>query len=290
MIIITGATGFIGSVTVGHFNKNDLTDLALYDLISTGEQLRNLYGKIYTSFNGPVPNVCDMVIHIGANSNTLETDKNKIYRTNVISTETWADYCLERNIPFVFTSTAAIFGNGTGPLNVYAESKIAAEELLLRKIENGLQCAILRLFNVYGPNEYHKGRMASTIFHWYNQLHNTRSLNIFENSHNFSRDFIYVEDVAEIMFRLYKNFKPGIYQVGTGASVSFETVADTLLSYIDGKKKYISMPDDLKKQYQTHTQADITELDLIVDTSSFKNIKQGIKEYVKYLNDRYYNE
>lgn len=290
MIILTGATGFIGSVTVGHFNKNGLTDLTLYDLVSDGDQLHNLDGKIYTSINNTVPDTCDMVIHIGANSNTLETDKNDVHRTNVISTETWADYCLERNIPLIFTSTAAIFGNGTGPLNIYAESKIAAEELLLRKIENGLQCAILRLFNVYGPNEYHKGRMASTIFHWYNQLHNTRSLNIFENSHNFSRDFIYVEDVAEIMFRLYKNFKPGIYQVGTGASVSFETVADTLLSYIDGKKKYISMPDDLKKQYQTHTQADITELDLIVDTSSFKNIKQGIKEYVKYLNDRYYNE
>lgn len=288
MIIITGATGFIGSVTVGHFNKNGLTDLTLYDLVSDGDQLHNLDGKIYTSINNTVPDTCDMVIHIGANSNTLETDKNDVHRTNVISTETWADYCLERNIPLIFTSTAAIFGNGTGPLNIYAESKIAAEELLLRKMENGLQCAILRLYNVYGPNEYHKGRMASTIFHWYNQLQTTKLLNIFENSHNFSRDFIYVEDVAETMFRLYKKFRSGIYQVGTGTSVSFETVADTLLSYIDGRKTYISMPDDLKKQYQTHTQADITELDFIVDTSNFKNIKQGIEEYIKYLSHKIY--
>lgn len=288
MIIITGATGFIGSITVGHFNKNGLTDLTLYDLVSDGEQLHNLDGKIYTSLNNTVPDTCDMVIHIGANSNTLETNKNDVHRTNVISTETWADYCLERNIPLIFTSTAAIFGNGTGPLNIYAESKIAAEELLLRKMENGLQCAILRLFNVYGPNEYHKGRMASTIFHWYNQLQTTKLLNIFENSYNFSRDFIYVEDVAETMFRLHKKFRSGIYQVGTGTSVSFETVADTLLSYIDGRKNYISMPDDLKKQYQTHTQADITELDLIVDTSNFKNIKQGIEEYIKYLSHKIY--
>lgn len=288
MIIITGATGFIGSVTVGFFNKNGIKDIALYDLVSGGEQIHNLSGKQYTYFNEVVPEKCSMVIHIGANSNTLETDKDSIHQTNVTSTEMWAEFCLEQNIPLVFTSTAAIFGNGNGPLNLYAESKITAERLLLDKMERGLQCAILRLFNVYGPNEYHKGRMASTVFHWYNQLKTKNTLSIFDGSDKYSRDFIYVEDVAKIIFELYKQFRSGIYEVGTGKNVSFEIVADVLLSHINGKKNYISMPDDLKQQYQTFTKADVTELNLIVDVSTIKNIHEGISEYLNYLNNKTY--
>lgn len=287
-VVITGATGFIGSVTLGHFNKNGITDIMLYDLVITGEQMYNLSDKRYVSLNEPVLDDCSMVIHIGANANTLATNQHSIYETNVTSTEKWADFCLTRNIPLIFTSTAATFGNGAGPLNLYAESKVAAEEMLRRKMDNGLRCAILRLFNVYGPNEYHKGRMASTIFHWYNQLQKTQSLSIFHNSSNFYRDFIYVEDVASTILTLYKQFTSGTYQLGTGNAVNFETVADTLLSRLGGQKRYITMPDDLKKQYQTYTQADVDELNTIIDSSKFKNIHQGIDEYLTYLNSQIY--
>ena len=273
MIALTGAGGFIGSVVLGYLNQQGITDVVLFDDLPTGDQYKNLVGKEYISlhstdeiFNSPDDVEC--VIHIGANSSTLERDWTSLYQTNVLSTRKWNEFCIRNAIPFIFTSSAAVYGNGAGPLNHYAFSKLTSE--------NEIDGVILRLFNVYGPNEYHKGRMASTLYHWYQQP----ELTLFNNSAAYVRDFIYVEDVARVIYHFVQNYRPGIYDVGTGTGVSFDTVADI----IGKKKQYIEMPEDLKAQYQTNTCADVEALSNSgFDVGSLRSVEQGIPEYYKYL-------
>ena len=284
-IALTGAGGFIGSVVLGYLNKQGIDDILIFDDLPHPEQFKNLVNKkfkvLFGSDDWGVP--VDCVIHIGANSNTLDTEWKDYYKSNVISTREWHDWCKMKNIPFIFTSSAGVYGHGNGPVSQYAFSKAVSEG----EIDSGV---VLRLFNVYGPNEYHKGRMASTPFHWYNQVTETGKLKIFENSVEYYRDFIYVEDVARVIWHFVQNYKPGIYDVGTGCATNFETVASYLLDNVKGKKKYIPMPEDLYKQYQMWTRADTGALTLAgVDITQFKTVKQGIAEYVDYLKThRYY--
>lgn len=294
MIVITGAGGFIGSVILGYFNKMGIDDIVLYDDLFDLTQLSNIKNKHYRKLYKPQENKLltnvECVIHFGANSNTLENRWELIYETNVVSTKQWGNFCKEQNIPMIFASSAAVLGNGNGPLNYYARTKLESEYFLMELMKQGLQCAILRLYNVYGPNEYHKGRMASTIYHWFGQLRKSNSLYIFENSHQYYRDFIYVEDVATIVYELYKQFRSGLYSVGTGNAVSFESVADILISELGGTKFYVTMPNDLRTQYQSYTQADIHSLNFIqnIHVDKFSNINTGIKKYLKFLNTNTY--
>lgn len=283
MIALTGAGGFIGSVILGYLNKKGITDVYLFDDLPTGNQFRNLVGKKYQglySIKEIVTDVKDFdaVIHFGANSNTLETDWSSIYEENVLSTRRWHDLCREHDKKFIFASSAAVYGNGTGPLNHYAFSKLTSE----KEITNGV---ILRLFNVYGPNEYHKGRMASTPFHWFNQLNETGEMKVFDNSSSYARDFIWVEDVARVVHHFLNNYHEGIYDLGTGVSTDFETVADQCLKHFGiGMKSYIPMPSDLQDQYQKNTCASIDYLESTgIDIKSFVNVNDGIKEYFNYL-------
>lgn len=283
MIIITGAGGFIGSVVLGYLNKQGFKDIYIFDDLPESTQFKNLVGKQFHGIHSVreipnQPNGIECIIHIGAISSTLEKDWNKLYVNNVVSTREWYLFSLKHKIPFIFTSSAAVYGNGDGPLNQYAFSKQTVEGQLEEAV-------ILRLFNVYGPNEYHKGRMASTIFHWWNQLTSTGKLKIFENSEKFKRDFVYVEDVAKVIYHFVKNHKKGIYDVGTGTSVSFETVANSCLKHDSGwSKEYIPMPDDLKAQYQANTCADLQPLkDAGFDVSQLRSVYQGVDDYVEYL-------
>jgi ADP-L-glycero-D-manno-heptose 6-epimerase len=283
MIVVTGAGGFIGSVVVGYLNSQGITDLILFDDLPTGNQYKNLIGKQYISLHSADEMLTDAedieyVIHLGANSNTLERDWASLYKTNVCSTRRWNQFCAENNIPFIFASSAAVYGNGQGPMNHYAFSKAVSE--------NEINGVVLRLFNVYGPNEYHKGRMASTIMHWYNQIQETGQYKIFEGSRQLRRDLIHVEDVAKTIYHFVLNYQPGTYDLGTGVSVDFETVADTVAATMcKGNKNFIIMPEDLKAQYQKDTKADTTALrNFGVDVSEFLTIKNGIENYVEYLN------
>ena len=289
MIILTGAGGFIGSVVLGYLNSQQITDILIVDDLLYENQYKNLIGKQYKR----LLSIDDVdltnenitgVIHIGANSNTLEKNWSSIYASNIESTRKWNTFCKERSIPFIFASSAAIYGNGQGPLNQYAFSKLISE--------NEIEGVILRLFNVYGPNEYHKGRMASTIFHWVNQLKDNDELKLFINSKQYSRDFIWVEDVAKTIYHfMYRNYQPGIYDLGTGSSIDFETVADLMISNTNkGIKKFIDMPDDLKEQYQINTVADTKSLiEAGINVEDFIGIEAGIKKYMDYLvTNRYY--
>lgn len=285
MIILTGAGGFIGSVMLGYLNKQGITDVVLFDDLPNETQYKNLIGKKFrsihphstyekTSFN---PIEIRAVIHLGANSNTLEKDWLSIYKSNVLSTRMWNQFCKENDIPFIFASSAAVYGNGEGPLNQYAFSKQVSEQ--------EIDAVVLRLFNVYGPNEYHKGRMASTIMHWYNQIQETGQYKLFEGSRQLRRDLIYVEDVCKTIYHFVENYQPGVYDLGTGHSVDFETVADALAATCrKGSKNFILMPDDLKTQYQNNTRADTTKLkDAGVDVAKFLGVGAGIECYVDYL-------
>lgn len=282
MIVLTGAGGFIGSVVLGYLNKQGITKVSIFDDLPTGNQFINLNNKNYSCLKSITelptdPTGIECVIHLGANSDTLEKDWQKLYYTNVLSTRAWSTFCQSHDIPFIFASSAAVYGNGNGPLNHYAFSKSVSE------LE--ITGAVFRLFNVYGPNEYHKGRMASTVFHWFNQLEQTGELKIFDNSDLLCRDFIWVEDVARVILHLMHNYRPGVYDLGTGQSTSFETVADQLIRhYGSGSKTHIPMPDDLRNQYQNNTQADVSNLRSIgVDVDNFLTTDQGIAEYLKYL-------
>lgn len=282
MIALTGAGGFIGSVILGYLNKQGIKDVYLFDDLPTGDQFRNLVGKDYLGLHSTKEIVTnakdfDAVIHFGANSSTLERDWTSIYETNVLSTRRWHDLCAENNVKFIFASSAAVYGNGQGPLNHYAFSKLASE----KEINNGV---ILRLFNVYGPNESHKGRMASTPYHWYNQAQTESQIKVFENSDQYARDFIWVEDVARTVYHFLNNFQEGIYDLGTGVAESFEYVAEQCASQLNVNKTYIPMPKDLEAQYQKNTCASVDYLKSAgVDVDSFVKVKEGIEEYYRYL-------
>ena len=289
MIILTGAGGFIGSVVLGYLNSQRVTDIIIVDDLPYENQYKNLIGKQYNRLVSiddidAIDENITGVIHIGANANTLETNWSSIYATNVKSTRKWNVFCKQRKIPFIFTSSASVYGNGAGPMNQYAFSKLLSE--------NEVEGVVLRLFNVYGPNEYHKGRMASTILHWFNQIKETEEITIFENSKNYFRDFVWVEDIAKTIYHfMFENYQPGIYDLGSGSNTDFETVADLVISNSNkGKKRFVDMPDDLKKQYQINTLADTNSLTKSgLDVKSFTQVHEGIAAYIDYLaKTRYY--
>ena len=285
MIILTGAGGFIGSVMLGYLNKHKITDVILFDDLAEPDQFKNLINKKFRSIYPHTvyekvnlnPKDIDCVIHLGANSNTLERDWLKIYKTNVQSTRIWNEFCNTNDIPFIFASSAAVYGNGNGPLNQYAFSKQISEQ--------EITAVILRFFNVYGPNEYHKGRMASTILHWFKEIDQNGTLKIFEDSDQYRRDFIWVEDVCKTILHFVNNYKPGVYDLGTGESIDFDKIANIVLHCKgQGDKQYIPMPEDLKAQYQTDTKANTDALRSAgVDVDAFLEPWQGIDLYWEYL-------
>jgi ADP-L-glycero-D-manno-heptose 6-epimerase len=283
MIIVTGGAGFIGSVLVGYLNKKGYNNILIFDDMPVPTQFHNLIGKNFISIHSTdeMPESgedIDFVIHLGANSNTLEKNWSDIYQSNVLSTRLWNQFCRTHKIPMIFASSAAVYGNGRGPLNQYAFSKCCSEMEISSAV-------ILRLFNVYGPNEYHKGRMASTILHWNEQYQTNHEIEIFNSSEQYKRDFIYVEDVVSTIYYFMEHYQPDTYDIGTGRSTSFKKIA----SYIGSSLKFIPMPEDLEKQYQTDTKANVANLKRAgVDVDKFMTPDQGIATYLAYLNNQKY--
>ncbi len=281
MIILTGAGGFIGSVILKHLNDRGITDIVIIDDLPNPVQYKNLINKKFLKLMSTQDDLsfiqhADFVIHFGANANTIETDWSRIYKENVLSTRRHFEFSKKIGAKFIFASSAAVYGDTNGPLNQYAFSKLISE----RELEDSV---ILRLFNVYGPNEYHKQRMSSTIFHWFNQLKANGHLKLFEESKISFRDFIYVDDVAEIVCRCLNNFVPGTYDIGTKICTDFETIANICIeAYGEGEKIYIPMPDDLKDQYQFHTQA---KNNTLIGDYGFVCVREGIQKYFYYLKE-----
>jgi ADP-L-glycero-D-manno-heptose 6-epimerase len=290
MFVITGACGFIGSNMISYLNKIGINNIIAIDdfgqILSANVNTSNLQNlklnKVYPISVREIDVLPDCeimgVFHFGAISNTLEKNQQKIDYFNVKYTEILGDVCKKRNIPLIFSSTAAIYGNGNGPLNPYAESKLAGEKSLSE------HSVCLRLFNVYGKNESHKGRMSSVIFKWFHELKTNKQINLFENSDKYKRDFVFVDDVCDVFYKFLNNYKPGVYDFGSGEARTFENIADIVIKqYGFGNKNYIPMPEDLINQYQKNTIADLSLINKIGIEINPTIPEIGISKYINYL-------
>ncbi|MBN1144169.1 MAG: ADP-glyceromanno-heptose 6-epimerase [Bacteroidales bacterium] len=317
MIVITGAAGFIGSNLAGFMNKNGSTDLVLVDDFSNEQKNRNLAGKNYLLLvdrdhfsNWIDKNHSDVkvVIHLGARTNTAEFDKTIFDRLNLGYSKMVWQACTEYKIPLIYASSAATYGDGELgysddhevvnnliPLNPYGESKNDFDKWVLSRTTAPPFWAGLKFFNVYGPNEYHKGRMASVILHAFNQIRETGRMKLFR-SHKpgisdggQSRDFVYVKDLVNVIYWLYEN-RPGsgIYNLGTGKARTFLDLTRATFRAMDLEPAidFIDTPIDIRDKYQYFTEARMDKLIKAGYHKPFTALEAGVDDYVRnYLVD-----
>ena len=237
----------------------------------------------------------EVVFHQGACSATTEWDGKYMMQNNYEYSKELLHYCLDREIPFFYASSAATYGDKTefvegrefeGPLNVYGYSKFLFDEYVRQILPeaNSPVCGF-KYFNVYGPREQHKGTMASVAFHLNNQILKGENPKLFAGSEHFLRDFVYVGDVAQVNIWCWQNGISGIYNCGTGKAESFEEVAKAVLKFHGkGQIETIPFPEHLKSRYQEYTQANLTKLRATGYDKPFKTVAEGVAEYMAWLN------
>ncbi len=321
MIVVTGAAGFIGSVLTGRLNHDGLTDLVLVDSFSSQEKNRNIGNKLFTSkvdralfFDWLDSNheKVDFVLHIGARTDTTEFDKAVFDKLNLNYTKEVWKRCANYEIPLIYASSAATYGLGEfgynddhevveklKPLNPYGESKNDFDKWALKQEKHPPFWAGLKFFNVYGPNEFHKGRMASVIFHAFHQIENTGKVKLFKSHRpDFKdgeqlRDFVYVKDVANvIIFLMNKRPASGLYNLGTGKARTFVDLAKATFEAVDKQPviEFIDTPADIRDKYQYFTQANMDKLIAAGYDTPFTSLENGVDDYVRnYLSEgKYY--
>lgn len=313
MIIVTGGAGFIGSNLVKKLNEQGYDNILVVDDLKDGTKFVNLVDCQICDYldkddflkriqqNDFMAKDVQAVFHQGACSDTTEWDGKWMMANNYDYSKALLHYCLDFKIPFIYASSAAVYGDGTEfkeqpayekPLNVYGYSKYLFDQYVRRHISDAQSQVVgLRYFNVYGPKEQHKGSMASVAFHLNNQLKKDGVVRLFEGCDGYGdgeqrRDFIYVEDVAQVnlWFMQYPEHS-GIFNLGTGRSQPFKDVAEAVLDWHQqGRLNFIPFPEHLKGRYQSFTQADITQLRAIGYSSSFHTVEEGVKKYLNWLN------
>lgn len=311
MIVITGAAGFIASVVASTLNQNGLEDLVLVDDFNKTQKKENYSQKKYkllidrNNFIEWFENhhdEIDFIIHLGARTDTTEFDYNVFQELNVDYTLAIWKICTEYQIPMIYASSAATYGmgelgyidsheivNDLQPLNAYGRSKNEIDKWILKQTECPPFWAGLKFFNVYGPNEYHKGRMASVILHSIGQINDTGQVKLFR-SHRSDykdgqqlRDFVYVKDVANVILWLMQH-KPesGLYNVGTGKARSFYDLADNTFKALHLKTniEFIDTPLDIRDKYQYFTEAKMDKLRKAGYDKPFTTLEDGVNDYV----------
>ncbi|RLD49092.1 MAG: ADP-glyceromanno-heptose 6-epimerase [Bacteroidetes bacterium] len=312
MIVITGAAGFIGSVLTGKMNLKGRDDLILVDDFSSENKEKNLTGKKYElsvhrddffQWFDKNYHLVEFVLHIGARTDTTEFDKDVFDILNLnYSKQIW-NRCAEHKIPLIYASSAATYGMGEfgykdsheivkklKPLNPYGESKNDFDKWALEQTDEPPFWAGLKFFNVYGPNEFHKGRMASVIFHAYNQIKETGKVRLFR-SHNPDfkdggqlRDFVYVKDVVDVInYFIDSRPESGLYNLGTGKARTFIDLANATFAALDMEPQieFIDTPEDIRDKYQYFTEADMSKLYASGYNEPFYSLENGIGDYVK---------
>jgi ADP-L-glycero-D-manno-heptose 6-epimerase len=311
MILITGAAGFIGSYMAGYLDRLGRDDLILCDDFSRADKQLNWNDKGFSSaihrevlfdwlaLHG---SQVSCVIHLGARTDTTEQDMAIFDRLNYHYSKSLWLFCAEQQIPFFYASSAATYGDGAlgyddrlapeqlKPLNPYGQSKNNFDAWALAQTERPLRWAGFKFFNVYGPNEYHKGRMASVVFHSYNQIQAQGMVKLFRSHRpDFadgmqSRDFIYVNDIAQVIHSFIETDIPdGIYNLGTGIARPFLDLSTAVFQALNLRPniQFIDTPLDIRDSYQYFTQADMSKLREAGYTQPFTSLEAGVTEYVQ---------
>ncbi len=315
MIVITGGAGFIGSCLVKKLNDYGLKDIIIVDSLGKSEKWKNLRGKQFHSFfhkNDFMENFLpitdwvesyniDTIVHLGACSETTESDVDYLMDNNYTYSRNLCDYCHSNDIRFIYASSAATYGDGNNgyddymfdslmPLNPYGFSKSAFDMYVVNNNYDKFHSVGLKFFNVFGPNEYHKKSMISMVFKAYQQIKETGKVQLFKsNNKEFGdgqqmRDFIYVKDCVNIIRKLI--FMPdvkGIFNIGTGKARSWNDLANSVFAAM-GKHpiiEYIDMPDNLSGQYQNFTEANMQKFNSVIKDFKFTSLEEGIADYVQ---------
>ena len=324
--VVTGAAGFIGSNLVAALNASGITNIIAVDNLSRADKFHNLVDCDVADFIdkqefierlevGDFDNAIEAVLHQGACSDTMEQDGRYMMANNYRYSVRLLDFCQDQEIPLLYASSASVYGGGTvfrearefeGPLNVYGYSKFLFDQVVRRRLaEAGSQIAGFRYFNVYGPREAHKGRMASVAFHFFNQFQADGRVRLFEGSGGYGngeqrRDFVFVEDVVKVnLYFLEHGELSGIYNLGTGRAQSFNDVAVATVNacraargeaplslsqlLAQGAIEYVPFPEALKGKYQSYTEADLTLLRRAGYEEPFAPVEEGVKRYVEEL-------
>lgn len=327
--VVTGAAGFIGANLVRGLNARGVSEIIAVDDLTNGDKFVNLADCEIADYldkdellelvaDGRLDGAVEVMLHQGACSDTTERDGRYMMRTNYDYSKALLEFCTDEQVPFIYASSAAVYGARTGfreepaceaPLNVYGYSKLLFDQIVRRRAsEQTAQVVGLRYFNVYGPREQHKGRMASVAWHFFNQYRASGSVKLFEGSGGYGdgeqrRDFISVEDVVGVNLHFVDHPDvSGIYNVGTGAAQSFNDVAVAAVNacrsaeragpltleamQTEGAIRYIPFPEDLKGRYQSYTQADISALRGSGYEAPFLTVEQGVRRYWEELRER----
>lgn len=321
MILVTGAAGFIGSNILADLELAGMGPVAACDWFEDGDKWRNVAKREIMSFVRP-ENLFDWlearsdvkaIIHMGAISATTERDADLLIERNINTTVKLWDYCCDREIPFIYASSAATYGSmerdlfdhqepdflaGLRPLNGYGWSKNATDRILMRRVQNGEktppQWAGLKFFNVYGPNEYHKGSMMSVVAKFFEPVSKGEVVKLFKSDRpeiehgQQMRDFVYVKDCTKTIIWLLQNPEvSGIFNIGTGEARSFKDLigAIGLALNVDVEIEYVDLPDQLKGKYQYFTQAEMNKLESKGFDTNFDPMEESVRDYViNYLN------
>jgi ADP-L-glycero-D-manno-heptose 6-epimerase len=326
MIVVTGAAGFIGSNLVKVLNDRGEDDVIAVDNLTRGDKFRNLADCRIADYldkeeflrkldQGAYDGELTAVLHQGACSDTMESNGRYMMDNNYRYSAELLDFCQAEEVPFIYASSASVYGAGSvfredpvheRPLNVYGYSKFLFDNLVRRRwSDNTTQVVGLRYFNVYGPREAHKGRMASVVFHFFNQYRSEGRVKLFEGSGGFEageqrRDFVSVEDVVQVNLHFLDHPQhSGIFNLGTGRAQSFNQVAAATINAsreCQGEQpleleqmrsealiEYTAFPAGLREKYQSYTQADIGRLRRSAYSAPFLSVEQGVGRYVKWL-------
>jgi ADP-L-glycero-D-manno-heptose 6-epimerase len=312
MIIVTGGAGFIGSAFVWKLNQEGIEDIVVVDRLGKTDKWKNLVNLHFVNYihkdefydliyNDTLSFEVEAIIHMGACSSTTERDADYLWQNNFAYTGQLAEWALERNIRFIYASSAATYGDGKQgfsddhskiselkPINMYGYSKQVFDLRVLRHSWED-KIAGIKFFNVFGPNEYHKGDMTSVIFKAFNQIKETGKVRLFKSylpqypDGGQMRDFVYVKDCIDVLWWLFKNQDVnGIFNLGTGKARTWNDLISAVFAAMGTRQKieYIEMPEPIRNQYQYFTQAEMDKLHSVGCPVSFSSMEDSVRDYV----------